>query len=45
VLRAELLASGRAVEAELVAADLAQGFLLGNSLRGLFPARLAATGA
>lgn len=40
VLRAELLASGRAVEAELRRADLAGGFLLGNSLRGLFPARL-----
>jgi para-aminobenzoate synthetase/4-amino-4-deoxychorismate lyase len=41
VLRAELLQSGRAVEAELTAADLANGFLLGNSLRGLFPACLA----
>lgn len=41
VLRAELLLTGQAREAELTAADLAQGFLLGNSLRGLFPARLA----
>lgn len=41
VLRAELLQSGRAVEAELTVADLGCGFLLGNSLRGLFPARLA----
>jgi len=41
VLRAELLASGLAREAELVAADLAGGFLLGNSLRGLFAGRLA----
>jgi para-aminobenzoate synthetase/4-amino-4-deoxychorismate lyase len=40
-LRAELLQSGRAAEAELTVADLADGFLLGNSLRGLFPARLA----
>jgi para-aminobenzoate synthetase/4-amino-4-deoxychorismate lyase len=45
VLRAELLASGKAREAELTAADLAQGFLLGNSLRGLFPARLAGAAA
>jgi para-aminobenzoate synthetase/4-amino-4-deoxychorismate lyase len=41
VLRAELLAAGKAVEAELCAADLGHGFLLGNSLRGLFAARLA----
>jgi para-aminobenzoate synthetase/4-amino-4-deoxychorismate lyase len=41
VLRAELLATGRAEEAELCAADLAGGFLLGNALRGLIPARLA----
>lgn len=45
VLRAELLASGRAVEADLAAADLESGFLIGNSLRGLIPARLAATPA
>ncbi|MFN3370910.1 MAG: aminotransferase class IV, partial [Sphingomonadaceae bacterium] len=45
VLRAELLASGRAVEAELGPADLAGGFLLGNSLRGLLPARLAGPAA
>jgi para-aminobenzoate synthetase/4-amino-4-deoxychorismate lyase len=45
VLRAELLASGKAREAELTATDLVQGFLLGNSLRGLFPARLAGHGA
>lgn len=42
VLRAELLASGRAVEAELRIADLGAGFRIGNSLRGLIPARLAA---
>jgi para-aminobenzoate synthetase / 4-amino-4-deoxychorismate lyase len=45
VLRAELLATGRAIETELRAADLADGFLLGNSLRGLFPARLASAPA
>ena len=43
VLRAELLQQGRAIEAPLCRADLAGGFLLGNSLRGLFPARLATT--
>jgi len=41
VLRAELLGSGRAVEGELRSADLAAGFWIGNSLRGLIPARLA----
>ncbi len=41
VLRAELLSSGIAREAELRASDLAQGFLLGNSLRGLLRGRLA----
>ncbi|AMO72508.1 aminodeoxychorismate synthase component I [Sphingorhabdus sp. M41] len=35
VLRAELLESGQAVEADLRAADLAGGFLVGNSVRGL----------
>lgn len=40
VLRGELIAQGRAREAELVADDLAQGFLLGNALRGLMPAQL-----
>lgn len=45
VLRAELLASGRAIEADLTRADLEGGFLLGNSLRGLIPARLAAPAA
>lgn len=42
VLRAELLQAGRAREAPLRRADLAQGFWIGNSLRGLMPARLAA---
>jgi para-aminobenzoate synthetase/4-amino-4-deoxychorismate lyase len=45
VLRDELLAGGAAVEAELGMADLAEAsaagrLFLGNSLRGLFPARL-----
>ena len=40
VLRASLLASGRAHEAELSLDDLAGGFLIGNALRGLMPARL-----
>ncbi len=43
VLRADLLASGRAVEADIRPADLSAGFLVGNALRGLIPARLAAT--
>jgi para-aminobenzoate synthetase/4-amino-4-deoxychorismate lyase len=38
VLRADLVARGRAVEAELTPADLAGGFLLGNALRGLVSA-------
>lgn len=42
VLRGELLAEGRAEEAELTLADLAQGFFIGNALRGLIPARLTA---
>jgi para-aminobenzoate synthetase / 4-amino-4-deoxychorismate lyase len=41
VLRAELIATGRAVEGDLTRADLAGGFLLGNALRGLVPAHLA----
>lgn len=45
VLRAELLASGHAREAELTAADLADGFRLGNSLRGLFVGHLAGPAA
>lgn len=38
VLRAELIASGRAVEADLRPEDLRQGFQLGNALRGLVSA-------
>ena len=41
VLRAELIETGRAVEGELTVADLNQGFLLGNALRGLIPAIVA----
>ncbi len=40
VLRAELLASGRAREAVLWPEDLRQGFWLGNALRGLIAVRL-----
>ncbi len=40
VLRAELLEDGRAVEQDLTRADLIDGFLIGNSLRGLIPAIL-----
>jgi len=41
VLRAELIDTGRAVEATLTRADLASGFLIGNAVRGLIPATLA----
>ncbi|MEZ5709131.1 MAG: aminodeoxychorismate synthase component I [Blastomonas sp.] len=41
ILRAELIETGRAVEAELSRDDLGPGFFIGNSLRGLMPARLA----
>nr|WP_295664214.1 aminodeoxychorismate synthase component I [Polymorphobacter sp.] len=40
VLRAELIATGRAVETPLTPADLAGGVLIGNALRGLVEARL-----
>jgi para-aminobenzoate synthetase / 4-amino-4-deoxychorismate lyase len=40
VLRRSLLEEGRAVEAELTLDDLADGFLIGNALRGLSPAKL-----
>ncbi len=42
VLRAELIDSGAAIEATLTVADLAGGFFVGNSLRGLIAARLRA---
>ena len=41
VLRADLLASGRAVEGHLTEADLAHEFFIGNALRGLIRARRA----
>ncbi len=40
VLRAELLARGKACEAVLYPADLKNGFWLGNALRGLMPVEL-----
>ena len=45
ILREELIESGRAIEADLRPTDLAAGFLIGNSLRGLIPARLASAGS
>lgn len=42
VLRRALLDEGRAREAELVLEDLAEGFWIGNSLRGLLKAQLLA---
>jgi para-aminobenzoate synthetase/4-amino-4-deoxychorismate lyase len=42
VLRAQLLEEGRAAETTLCPADLAQGFYVGNALRGLLRARLVA---
>ena len=41
VLRAELIDCGRATEAPLRRADLADGFFVGNALRGLMPAVVA----
>ncbi len=40
VLRQQLINEGRAREADLTVDDLAGGFLIGNALRGLMPARL-----
>ncbi|MDG2001886.1 MAG: aminodeoxychorismate synthase component I [Novosphingobium sp.] len=40
ILRKSLIEQGRAAEAELTVEDLADGFLIGNALRGLIPARL-----
>ena len=40
VLRQELLESGKAVEGVLTLSDLAEGFYVGNSLRGLIKARV-----
>lgn len=41
VLRARLLRDGRAIEADLRLADLAEGCFIGNAVRGLIPAVLA----
>ncbi len=41
VLRGELLDTGKAVEGDLVAADLRDGLFVGNALRGLMRATLA----
>jgi para-aminobenzoate synthetase/4-amino-4-deoxychorismate lyase len=40
ILRSELIATGRATEAKLRSDDLQSGFFIGNSLRGLLPARV-----
>ena len=42
ILRAELIETGKAREADLRPDDLAHGFFIGNSLRGLLPAKLVA---
>lgn len=41
IVRSRLIEEGRAVEANLTAADLAQGFLIGNAVYGLLKASLA----
>ncbi|WP_174274221.1 aminodeoxychorismate synthase component I [Sphingomonas bacterium] len=41
VLRDALIAAGEAIEGDLRPEDLAEGFLIGNALRGLIGARLA----
>jgi para-aminobenzoate synthetase/4-amino-4-deoxychorismate lyase len=41
VLRAALIAEGRAVEGDLTMDDLTGGFFIGNAIRGLIPAVLA----
>jgi len=40
ILRQHMIEEGEAVEGDLRPADLAQGFFIGNALRGLIPARL-----
>ena len=42
VLRRELIDQGRAIEADLTAEDLTRNFLIGNSVRGLIPAKRVA---
>ena len=39
-VRASLIAEGHAEEADLTLGDLSDGFLIGNALRGLMPAKL-----
>ena len=41
LLRARLIEEGKAVEADLTVDDLADGFLIGNMIRGLIRAKLA----
>ena len=41
LLRARLIEEGKAEEADLTVNDLADGFLIGNMVRGLIKARLA----
>ena len=41
ILRAKLIDEGKAEEADLTPSDLANGFFIGNIVRGLIPARLA----
>ena len=41
ILRAKLIDEGHAAEADLTPADLAEGFFVGNIVRGLIPAQLA----
>ena len=45
VLRARLIDEGQAEEGDLVEADLAGGFFIGNAVRGLVRARLRSAGA
>jgi para-aminobenzoate synthetase/4-amino-4-deoxychorismate lyase len=40
IFRERLVATGEAVEEDIVAADLADGFYIGSSVRGLMPAVL-----
>ena len=40
ILRAKLLDEGKAEEADLTPADIANGFFVGNIVRGLIPAQL-----
>jgi para-aminobenzoate synthetase / 4-amino-4-deoxychorismate lyase len=42
VLRAEMIANGSAIEGDIMLADLAGEFCVGNSLRGLIPAKAVA---